>query len=222
MAATWPPTGHSIGRRKRSRAYATSTGSLSRSSTGAAAPWRAAAGRPGARRRRDVRGIAWVFSWMRGRFSLPGWYGLGAGLARSPLDCFQDMRAHWPFFRAVLDNAEMSLLKADMGIAALYSDLVPDRALAARVFGIIEAEYTRTRAAILRVTGHTDLLDGDPVIRRSVHLRNPYVDPLNYLQVEMLRRLRALPDPGGPEAERHREVIALTINGIAAGLRNTG
>ena len=159
---------------------------------------------------------------MQSRFNLPGWYGLGTGLARSPLDCLQDMHAHWPFFRAVLDNAEMSLLKADMGIAALYSDLVPDRALAARVFGIIEAEYTRTRDAILRVTGHTDLMDGDPVIRRSVHLRNPYVDPLNYLQVEMLRRLRALPDPDGPEAERHREVIALTINGIAAGLRNTG
>ena len=183
---------------------------------------RPAARRPGALTRQDVRAIPWVFSWMQSRFNLPGWYGLGTGLARSPLDCLQDMHAHWPFFRAVLDNAEMSLLKADMGIAALYSDLVPDRALAVRVFGIIEAEYTRARDAILRVTGHTDLMDGDPVIRRSVHLRNPYVDPLNYLQVEMLRRLRALPDPDGPEAERHREVIALTINGIAAGLRNTG
>ena len=95
-------------------------------------------------------------------------------------------------------------------------------ALAAAVFTRIEEEYARARAAILDATGHRELMDGDPVIQRSVHLRNPYVDPLNYLQVEMLRRLRALPDPDGPEAERHREVIVVTINGIAAGLRNTG
>jgi phosphoenolpyruvate carboxylase len=121
-----------------------------------------------------------------------------------------------------VDNAEMSLLKADMGIAELYSTLVPDPALAARVFEIIAAEHARTRSAILEVTGHAELLDGDPVLQRSVQLRNPYVDPLNYLQVEMLRRLRTQPDPDGPEAERCREVIVLTINGIAAGLRNTG
>jgi phosphoenolpyruvate carboxylase len=132
------------------------------------------------------------------------------------------MYAGWPFFRALLDNAEMSLLKADLGIAALYSDLVNDRRVAAAVFAAIEAEYARTREAVLEATGHTELMDGDPVIQRSVHLRNPYVDPLNYLQVEMLRRLRALADPEGPEAERLREVIVLTINGIAAGLRNTG
>jgi phosphoenolpyruvate carboxylase len=109
-----------------------------------------------------------------------------------------------------------------MGIAALYSDLVPDRGLAAAIFGAIETEYARAREAILRITGGTDLMDGDPVIRRSVSLRNPYVDPLNYLQIEMLRRLRSLPDPEGREAEDYREVIVLTINGIAAGLRNTG
>ena len=134
----------------------------------------------------------------------------------------REMYAGWPFFRAILDNAEMSLLKADMGIAALYSDLVPDRALGAAIFARIEEEYARARAAILDATGHQELMDGDPVIQRSVHLRNPYVDPLNYLQVEMLRRLRALPDQEGPEAERLREVIVVTINGIAAGLRNTG
>ena len=132
------------------------------------------------------------------------------------------MYAEWPFFRALLDNAEMSLLKADLGIAALYSELVPDRALAARVWDAVEAEYARTRETILRVTGHAELMDGDPVIQRSVALRNPYVDPLNYLQVEMLRRLRALAEPEGPEAESYREVIVLTINGIAGGLRNTG
>jgi phosphoenolpyruvate carboxylase len=132
------------------------------------------------------------------------------------------MHAGWPFFRALLDNAAMSLLKADMGIAALYSDLVPDRELAAAVFSTIEAEYGRTRDAVLRVTGETELMDGDAVIQRSVQLRNPYVDPLNYIQVEMLRRLRGRRDQDDAEAEAIREVIALTINGIAAGLRNTG
>jgi len=176
----------------------------------------------GALTRADVRAIPWVFSWMQSRCNLPGWYGLGTALGTGARDRLREMYAGWPFFRALLDNAEMSLLKADMGIAALYSGLVPDQALAARVFGTIEAEHARTRAAILDVTGHDELLDEDPVLQRSVQLRNPYVDPLNYLQVEMLRRLRALPDPDGPEAERCREVIVLTINGIAAGLRNTG
>jgi phosphoenolpyruvate carboxylase len=172
--------------------------------------------------RADVRAIPWVFSWMQSRFNLPGWYGLGSGLRVGDAERLRAMYAGWPFFRALLDNAAMSLLKADLGIAALYSDLVPDRGLAASVFTVVETEYTRTREAILEATGHAELMDGDPVIQRSVQLRNPYVDPLNYLQVEMLRRLRALPDPEGPEAERIREVIVLTINGIAAGLRNTG
>ncbi len=183
--------------------------------------------RPTARRggvltRAGVRAIPWVFSWMQSRFNLPGWYGLGAALESAGVEDLRGMYAGWPFFRALLDNAEMSLLKADLGIAALYSDLVPDRALAARVWTAVEEEFDRARGAILRVTGHAELMDSDPVIQRSVELRNPYVDPLNYLQVEMLRRLRALADPEGAEAERCREVIVLTINGIAAGLRNTG
>jgi phosphoenolpyruvate carboxylase len=171
---------------------------------------------------RDIRAIPWVFSWMQSRFNLPGWFGLGSALATVDPDCLRGLYHDWPFFRAVLDNAEMSLLKADLGIAALYSDLVPDRALAAEIFGRISAEYERTRRGILAVTEHAALMDADPVIQNSVQLRNPYVDPLNYLQVEMLRRLRALPDPDGSEAERLRDVILLTINGIAAGLRNTG
>ena len=183
--------------------------------------------RPTARRgaalsRAGVRAIPWVFSWMQSRFNLPGWFGLGTGLARVEPDCLREMYAAWPFFRALLDNAEMSLLKADLGIASLYSDLVPDRALASKVWDAVASEYERTRDAVIRVSGHAALMDGDPVIQRSVALRNPYVDPLNYVQVEMLRRLRALPDPDGPEAERCREVVVLTINGIAAGLRNTG
>lgn len=134
----------------------------------------------------------------------------------------QEMYAAWPFFRSLFDNAEMSLLKADMEIAALYSALMPDQAFAARVFNDIRAEYEHTQELILAISGHSQLMDADASIQRSVHLRNPYIDPLNYIQVEMLRRLRALPDPEGADAEAIREVIVLTINGIASGLRNTG
>ena len=183
---------------------------------------RPTARRGGALSRDAVRAIPWVFSWMQSRFNLPGWYGLGAALARVERGRLREMYEVWPFFRALLDNAEMSLLKADMGIAALYSSLVPDRALADALFARISAEHARARDALLSATGRRALMEDDPVIQRSVQLRNPYVDPLNYLQVEMLRRLRALPDRDAPEAERLRDIIVLTINGISAGLRNTG
>jgi phosphoenolpyruvate carboxylase len=171
-----------------------------------------------------IRAIPWVFSWMQSRFNIPGWYGLGTALSGDGVSrrLCRDMYEGWPFFQALLDNAEMSLLKADLGIAALYSDLAPDRALADNLFTRIRAEYDRSVAAILAVTGHRALMDADPVIQQSVQLRNPYVDPLNYIQIEMLRRLRALPDHDSPEAALLHEVIVLTINGIAAGLRNTG
>ncbi len=171
-----------------------------------------------------IRAIPWVFSWMQGRFNLPGWYSLGSSLedAGVSLDLLQEMYAGWDFFRTLLDNAEMSLLKADMEIAALYAGLAPDRDFANQIYAIIRAEYERTCQALLAISGRNELLENAPVIQRSVRLRNPYVDPLNYLQVEMLRRLRALPDPDSPEAAALREVIVLTINGIAAGLRNTG
>jgi phosphoenolpyruvate carboxylase len=170
-----------------------------------------------------IRAIPWVFSWMQSRFNLPGWFGLGSGLKAAPsLELMQEMYSGWPFFRTLLDNAEMSLLKADMGIAALYSELVPNRSLADQIFSRILDEFERTREGILEITGYQELMEDEPVIQRSIHLRNPYVDPLNYIQVEILRRLRALPDPEGPEAAALREVIVVTINGIAAGLRNTG
>jgi phosphoenolpyruvate carboxylase len=170
-----------------------------------------------------IRAIPWVFSWMQSRFNLPGWYGLGSGLSAGPsLDLLKEMYLGWPFFRAMVDNAEMSLLKADMGIAALYSDLAPDRVTAGEIFARIREEYQRTQEMILEVTGHHELMENEAVIQRSIQLRNPYVDPLNYIQVEMLRRLRALPDQEGSAASTLREVIVITINGIAAGLRNTG
>jgi phosphoenolpyruvate carboxylase len=183
---------------------------------------RPAARRGGALQVSHIRAIPWVFSWMQSRFNLPGWYGLGTALASADLGRLREMYSGWPFLRALLDNAEMSLLKADLGIAALYAGLVPDQALAQQVFSRLQAEYDRTRDAVLAITAHAELMDDDPIIQRAVHLRNPYVDPLNYIQVEMLRRLRALPDPESPAGEPLREVLVMTINGIAAGLRNTG
>jgi phosphoenolpyruvate carboxylase len=184
--------------------------------------------RPAARQSNEadieaVRAIPWVFSWMQSRFNLPGWYGLGSGLeAGPPPATLRDMVAGWRFFRALLDNVEMSLLKADLDIATLYAELAPDRLLAERLMATIRAEFERTRSVVLSVIGHENLLDSDPVIQRSVSLRNPYIDPLNYIQVETLRRLRRLPDPESPEADDLRQVMVVTINGIAAGLRNTG
>src|SRR6185503_15227822 len=134
----------------------------------------------------------------------------------------QDMYQGWAFFKTMLDNTEMSLIKADMDIASLYVELVPDEAMATDIFGLIRAEYHRTHEAVLSISGHRNLLDAEPITQHAVQLRNPYVDPLNYIQVEMLRRLRALPNAESTEAQSLREVVGLTINGIAAGLRNTG
>jgi phosphoenolpyruvate carboxylase len=188
---------------------------------------RPTARRGGALQITHIRAIPWVFSWMQSRFNLPGWYGLGTALdsgqtAPDRAARLTEMYEGWPFFRALLDNAEMSLLKADMGIAELYAALVPNRALADEIFTRIQSEYERTRQSILSITGHRELMDADPVVQRSVQLRNPYVDPLNYIQIEMLRRLRAHPDGDSAEVQALRAVIVITVNGIAAGLRNTG
>ena len=170
-----------------------------------------------------IRAIPWVFSWMQSRFNLPGWFGLGSALiSAKDMGLLREMYQRWSFFQTMLDNTEMSLIKADMEIASLYVDLVPDRKLAKGIFEIVLAEYEQTRDAVLSISGHANLLDAEPVTQNSVHLRNPYVDPLNYIQVDMLQRLRALPDHKSDEAQSIREVIGLTINGIAAGLRNTG
>jgi phosphoenolpyruvate carboxylase len=159
---------------------------------------------------------------MQSRYNLPGWYGLGSGLdAIEDKSLLRSMYAGWPFFKTLLDNTETSLLKADMGIAALYADLVPDHELGQRLFATILEEYKLTSANVLAVSGHRDLMQSEPVTQNAVRLRNPYVDPLNYIQVEMLRRLRSQPDTS-KEAESLREAVILTINGIAAGLKNTG
>lgn len=175
----------------------------------------------------DLRAIPWVFSWMQSRFNFPGWYGLGSALepllkrGRAGRDLLREMHAEWPFFQTLIDNAQLTMRKADMGIARLYASLVEDPKLRARMLGILEAEFNRAEAAILAITGQRRLLAREPVLLKSVELRNPYIDPLNYLQVEMLRRLRA----GGLDSEAEqatRRVVELTINGISGGLKNTG
>lgn len=189
---------------------------------------RPASRQPGTEEVNKIRAIPWVFSWMQSRFNLPGWFGLGTGLnylfCNQPdcLELLHQMVHSWPFFRNLLANAELSLLKADMDIALLYADLVPDRDLSNRIFTTIRSEYDRTVQAVLRISEKKTLLQSEPEIQLAVKVRNPYVDPLNYIQVDMLRRLRALPHEKTEEALVIRDVILMTINGIAAGLRNTG
>ena len=175
----------------------------------------------------DLRAIPWVFSWMQSRFNFPGWFGLGTGLeavlaegpaARRRLCA---MYRDWTFFQTLIDNAQLTLRKADLGIATLYAGLVKDRRIRARILRLLEEEFHRTERAILVITGQQSLLEKEPVLQRSVALRNPYIDPLNYLQVEMLRRRRS--DKLTPaEEEATRRVVEITINGISGGLRNTG
>ena len=176
----------------------------------------------------DLRAIPWVFSWMQSRFVFPGWYGLGSALeqfaARGPeqAELLRTMYRDWMFFRATIDNAQLTLLKADMRIAFQYALLVSDEAIRVRIFDTLAEEFSRTEHSILAITGQKALLEHEPVLARSVQLRNPYIDPLNYIQVEMIRRLRQLEDKQGEEAAGIRAVIELTINGVSGGLKNTG
>ena len=175
----------------------------------------------------DLRAIPWVFSWMQSRFNFPGWFGLGTALEsvlRGGADgrkLLREMHTNWPFFQTLIDNAQLTMRKADMGIASLYATLVHDGKLRRRILGLLQTEFERTEVAILAVTGEKQLLADEPVLRRSVQLRNPYIDPLNYLQVEMIRRLRGKKLPPS-EAEATAAVVELTINGISGGLKNTG
>jgi len=169
----------------------------------------------------DLRAIPWVFSWTQARMLLPGWFGLGtgleAGVAAHGLEALREMVAGWPFFAAVLGNAEMALAKADMDIARHYAGLVEEPALRDRFWPRIEEEYGRSVRLLLEVTGQEALLEKTPVLRRTIERRNPYVDPLSYVQVELLRRLREAPD----DADLLRGVLR-TVNGIAGGMKNTG
>ncbi len=166
-----------------------------------------------------LRAIPWVFSWAQSRAMLPGWYGFGSAVAKAgvSLDQLRELQATWPFFSSMLANMEMVLAKGDMAIAARYAGLVEDRDLADSVFGEIRAEWDRTTEAVLAISAQGSLLEHNPDLAATIRSRLPYIDPLNHLQIELLGRLRR-----GDDTEAVRDGIHLTINGIAAGLRNTG
>ncbi len=172
----------------------------------------------------DLRAIPWVFSWSQSRLLIPGWYGVGtavgAYLSRAGsggLTVLKDMYQRWPFFQTMLSNLDMVMSKTDLAIGARYAELVSDRALAEAIFARIETEWQATRDALFAITGQADFLAANPTLARSFQNRRPYIDPLNHLQVELIRRYRR-----GDADEAFKRAIQLTINGIAAGLRNSG
>jgi phosphoenolpyruvate carboxylase len=166
-----------------------------------------------------------VFAWTQARIVLPAWFGLGTALreARSAhgVELLQEMAARWPFFASLLSNAEMACAKADLGIARRYVELWDEAAVRDRIWGELEAELALSIAELGLVGGHARLLDGEPVLQASIDRRNPIVDPLSFVQIQLLRELRG-DDPDGDPPEELGRVGLLTINGIASGLRNTG
>ncbi len=175
----------------------------------------------------DLRAIPWGFSWGQCRLTLPGWFGFGAAVdafthapgkdPKAQLALLQKMYRQWPFFRTLLSNMDMVLAKSDLALASRYSELVADARLRKKVFGVIEAEWQRTADALTRITGEKQRLAANTALARSIRHRFPYIDPLHHLQVELVRRWRA-----GQGDERVQTGIHISINGIAAGLRNTG
>ncbi len=183
------------------------------------------ASRKPSQRIEDLRAIPWGFSWGQCRLTLPGWYGFGSAVEQLTAEMgeaaattlLRQMHRQWPFFSALLSNIDMVLAKSDLSLASRYADLVPDARLRRKVFGRIEAEWHRTHDALARITGETVRLSGNPALARSIEHRFPYIDPLHHLQVELIGRYRA-----GSRVEKVKRGIHLSINGIAAGLRNTG
>lgn len=174
----------------------------------------------------DLRAIPWVFSWSVNRAMIPGWYGFGTavekfvgreGQGEKGLETLQEMYQSWPFLQTLLSNMDMVLAKTDMGIASRYAELVADIGLREKIFGRIEAEWDRSVKWLFAVTGRTEFLQDNPTLARSIRNRTPYIDPLNHLQVELLRRYRS-----GDATDAVKRAIQLSINGVAAGLRNSG
>jgi phosphoenolpyruvate carboxylase len=175
------------------------------------------------RRLEDLRAIPWVFGWMQSRFAVPAWYGIGMGLGsfaakgKSHERLLRDMLKRYGLFSDLIGNVELGMAKADLDIARVYSGLVKNAALRNRIFGLLEGEFLRARRAILSISGQRELLSRNRVLARSIHLRNPYVDPMSLVQVELLRRKQRGEDPANLDYP-----LGATINGIAAGLHNTG
>jgi phosphoenolpyruvate carboxylase len=179
--------------------------------------------RGGGRGINDLRAIPWVFSWTQARIVLPAWLGLGVALEdaheRHGLELLREMTASWPFFAALLANAEMALAKADFVIGSHYVKLWQNDAERERIWGLLTAEFERATSELRAIRGTQRLLDGERVLQASIDRRNPFVDPLSFVQIELLSRLRR---DGESDTERLGRVSLLTINGIASGLRNTG
>jgi len=175
------------------------------------------------RRLEDLRAIPWVFGWMQSRHAVPAWFGVGHAIetfvAQSPGNAglLRQMMAQFPLFSELVRNVELAMAKADLTIARLYAGLVEDKNIRDRVFALLEEEFLRTRQALLSITGEKELLEGNAVLSRSIRLRNPYVDPMSMVQVDLLRRKRA-----GENTDTLNYALGATINGIAAGLHNTG
>jgi phosphoenolpyruvate carboxylase len=184
-----------------------------------------------------LRAIPWGFSWGQCRVALPGWCGFGSaveaflagddgkGAGRAArLELLQRMHKQWPFFRTLLSNLDMVLAKSDVRIAQRYVELVEDKRLGKRIFTAIRTEWDKTHEALAQITGEGERLQSNPALARSIEHRFPYLDPLNHLQVELMRRYRKRPkgEPVDPTNDRVQRGIHLSINGIAAGLRNTG
>jgi phosphoenolpyruvate carboxylase len=171
----------------------------------------------------DLRAIPWVFGWMQSRHAVPAWFGVGHAIetfvAQSPgnAELLRQMMAQFPLFSELVRNVELAMAKADLTIARLYAGLVEDKNIRDRVFALLEEEFLRTRQALLSITGEDELLEGNVVLYRSIRLRNPYVDPMSMVQVDLLRRKR-----GGENTDTLHYALGATINGIAAGLHNTG
>jgi phosphoenolpyruvate carboxylase len=168
-----------------------------------------------------LRAIPWVFAWTQNRCVLPAWYGCGTAFGAADLDELQRLYRTWPFFRSLVENLEMTLAKSSLDIAQGYLELVPPGPDRERLYETIAGEHARTVEAVLGIVGTPELLDRQPVLQRSIRLRNPYVDPMNAIQVELLRLYR---DPAATEGEREelRRPLLRSIAGIAAALRNTG
>jgi phosphoenolpyruvate carboxylase len=175
----------------------------------------------------QLRAIPWVFSWMQSRHALPGWYGIGEAFRRfassaSRLSLLREMYQQWPFFYSLVNNAELSLCKADMGIAEHYSLLVEDAQIREKVFSHIKDAFDESTHWVLQVSEHRSLLNNRPMLQRLIALRNPYIDPLNFLQIRLLRQLRKVGDPTSLEAQQLMRDVFLTIGGVAGGLKSTG